>query len=120
MARLYGIGISIRGYAKTRVPKIEDALEAEWNFQNQNLGLRGTPDIFQRHGDGTLYAYGESSLVGGEEPQECANRLATAVFRANRRGCDVFVDCTCLEDLPHDDYCFDKQDYRRLVTQESR
>jgi hypothetical protein len=62
-----------------------------------------------------LSATSQGQLGGGETEEEFADRFAKAVMKANGAPCEVDVCATYMEELPHERFCFDKEDYKRLV-----
>ena len=105
MSRYYSMFVRIAGPAPERIDAVKSAAEAEWPFEDWILG-----------GEDVLTAVAEDSLCSGETDDEFAQRLAKAVWAANGAFCKVEVHATYLENLPHETYSFDQEDYQRLTT----
>ena len=103
MSRCYDMGVRVSGFDKKKVAEIENAAEEEWGFE----------DWFDYKGE--LDANGEGNLCGGEGEDEFSRRLALAIWKANGKYCKVEVCATLLEDLPHETYAFDEDDYKRMA-----
>ena len=103
MSRMYGMYVRITGHDPDRAEAIKIAAQAEWNFEE----WLEYPEELSANADG--------KLCGGEGEEEFSNRLAGAVMKANGKACEVDVCCTSLEDLPHENYCYDAEDYEKLV-----
>ena len=56
-------------------------------------------------------------LCGGETDQQFAERLTRAIWIANGGSCEIEVNATYLEDLPHEDFSFDESDYEQIMGQ---
>ena len=106
MSRSYNMFVSIRDYNRERLDAIKDAGYEEWNLQNWE------------EGGGLLTADENGSLAGGETEEEFADRLVKAIWQATGGFCPIEVRATYLEELPHEDYCFDEESYLRLTGQE--
>jgi hypothetical protein len=106
MSRLYQMDLTVRGYRPEQVEAIIAAANGEWSW--------GEDGALSESG-GELNGWGDGSLYGGEGEDEFAQRLARAVFIANGGPCEVEVRATYLEELPHEDYTFDGDDYARLT-----
>jgi hypothetical protein len=96
--------VEISGHHPARVEAIKKAATAEWPLEADwiNNGER-------------MQASGEGQLCGGEMEEEFTERLSLAVWRANRAFCQIVVDATYMEELPHETHCLDEGDYAQLV-----
>ena len=103
MSRNYNMFVTIRGYVLERIDLVKQAANDEWDFDD----WRGDENFILSCVDGCL--------SGGETEDEFSQRLAKAIWTANGGYCEVDVVATDLEDLPHETYSFDEQDYRRLM-----
>jgi hypothetical protein len=109
MSRLYSMTVEIAGYDPARKGAIQAAAAAEWPFEEDWIdnGAR-------------MQASGGGQLCGGETEEEFTERLSLAVWRANGAFCEVVVDATYMEELPHETHCLDEDDYARLVKKKPR
>lgn len=103
MSRMYGMYVRITGHDPDRAEAIKKAANAEWEFEE----WLEYPEELSADADG--------KLCGGEAENEFADRLARAVMKANGKACEVEVSCTCLEELPHEIYSYDEENYEELV-----
>ncbi len=105
MSRLYEMHVEISGFNPEKRDAIHRAAEKEWPFEDW--------DMFSRKDAGACdSACTEGSLCGGESDEEFAKRLTAAIWQANEAYCQVTVQAIYLEDLPHEDYCFEQADYQ--------
>jgi hypothetical protein len=104
MSRLYSMTVEIAGHDPARKGAIQLAATAEWPFENDWID----------NGD-RMQASGDGQLCGGETEEEFTERLSLAVWRANGAFCEVVVDATYMEELPHETHCLDENDYARLI-----
>ena len=94
MSRFYEMHLTVSGFKPQRAVAIEEAANEEWPFEELS-------------NDGNeLSGAGQSNLCGGEGEEEFAARLTLAVWRANGGPCEVCVEATYMEELPHEDYNF--------------
>jgi hypothetical protein len=98
MSRWYEMSVTIEDFDKAKRDEIEKAASEEWEFED----FGSNPD--------QIFSSGQSNLCGGESEDEFAKRLATAIFKANGKPCEVNVRATCLEDLPSESYSFSEGD----------
>jgi hypothetical protein len=101
MSRSYDIYLQVGQFQPHRREAIQAAAQRIWPFE----WFSDTATL--------LESFGESSLCGGETDQEFAERLAQAIWQAHGGWCYVLVTATYLEDLPHETYEFDEDDYER-------
>jgi hypothetical protein len=101
------MGVEINGFSAARVEDIKTAAEEECPFAGW----------LEREGELTSSA--ESSLCGGETEEEFADRLAKAIWTANKAFCLVDVRATYLDDLPCEIHSRDESDYERLLKDEA-
>jgi len=94
MSRAYAMEVTIVKHNPERQYEIIDAVDSEWSFDDWNID------------NDCLSSGAEGNLYGGETEQQFADRLATAVWVANRGPCTVLVEATCLENLPYESYRF--------------
>ena len=102
MSCYYNMTVTLTKAGPDRFDKIKAAASEEWDFEDWN------------EFDGTLTASADGNLCAGETDQEFVERLARAVWKANGDPCEVEVQATYLEDLPHEDYVLDEADYERI------
>ena len=100
MSRYYGMSLIIERVAPDRIRYVKRSARHEWPFEDWHLF------------EGDLSSYGESNLCGGEGEEEFADRLAHAIWRANKKFCEVIVNATYLEELPHETHIRSKAEYR--------
>ncbi len=103
MSRYYEMTVTIRGNDPAKTEAIYDAATEEWEFCDC------------RDDGAELCLRGGDYLYGGEGTEQFAERLATAVWKANRGYCVVEVKATWMDDLPCDFYCLDEDDYQQLT-----
>ena len=106
MSRMYAMAVEIRGFRPEALEAIKAAVGEEWDFGE----WYEIPDEKLVHSDG------DGTLAGGESEAEFAERLAKAIWRANRAYCEVTVHATYMEDLPYETYSLTEEDYERLTT----
>ncbi len=102
MSRAYNMGVEISGYDASKTTAIKDAAAVQWEFDDWN------------ECDGTLTAFADGSLGGGETEEQFAERMSVAVWSANGKFCEVSIVATYLEDLPFETYSLDESDFERL------
>lgn len=104
MSTAYEMGVTVTHFQLNKLPAIKQAAAEIWPFEYwfdaPNAILRGS---------------GQSYLGGGESEEQFAQRLAAAIWDANRRFCDVEVEAVYLENLPCESYTFDREEFRRLA-----
>lgn len=100
MSRRYMMSVEISGFDVKRKDAIIEAAQTEWTFPGWDE-LAEPP---------LLWSKGEYNLYGGESEDEFANRLAAAIWVANRGPCEVEIVATYMEELPHETYKFDEDD----------
>jgi hypothetical protein len=99
-----GMTVEIAGFDPARQEAIQAAAAAEWPFEEDWI------DNGER-----MQASGDGQLCGGEMEGEFTQRLSLAVWRANGAFCEVVVDATYMEELPHETHCLDEDDFARLM-----
>jgi len=112
MSRSYEMVIDITGFKKSQEKTIAQTAvmaaalsDHEWDAYVENC-IRVT---------------GQTSLCGGESEEEYAAKVAKAVWKANDgRFCQVCVKATYLEELPFDEYTFDRQDFKKMMVKSPR
>ena len=109
MSRAYEMSVSIEGFDPAKADEIKHSAEAEWPFED-----------WYTHENKNMSASGQSNLCGGESEQEFSERLTKAIWKANGGFCKVEVCATCLEDLPHETYSFDQDDYEKMIVPEEQ
>ena len=102
MSRAYEMRVEVTGFSVKQVEAIKNAAEQEWAFDKW------------REDEAELVSAAEGQLCGGEMEEEFADRLATAIWRANKGFCLVAISATCLDDLPYETHVRDEVDYERL------
>lgn len=102
MSRWYEMSVTVKGFDKAKRNEIEEAAAEEWEFDD----FGSNPN--------QIFSTGQSNLCGGESEEEFAKRLATAIFGANGKPCEVHVGATCLDDLPSKSYSFGEDDKNLL------
>jgi len=103
------MSVEITDAADGAVGAVRAAANAEWDFKDWDGQIQ---DAEGRK----MSASGESALCGGESEEEFAQRLAGAIWKANRAFCPVKVRATYLEEVPFEEYVFDEGDYEELFT----
>ena len=104
MSRAYCMFVRVRDYKPDRVPAIKEAAERVWPFE----GWLQSPE--------ELTACADSCLCGGQTEREFAEELAQEIWAAHQGFCPIDVTATFLEDLPHEDYYLEADDYQRLMS----
>jgi len=92
MSRAYGMSVQIEGIVPRRARCVKRAASREWPFQEWEGDRR------------TLRSYAESCLAGGEDEDQFADRLAGAIWKANKAFCHVTVEASYLEELPYESH----------------
>jgi hypothetical protein len=109
MSRYYEMTVILRGVNPARVDAIKEAAESCWDFEDWHpLHPVDHPGDFQASG------YGD--LCSGKTEQEFAEDLAKQIWAASGGFCEVEVVATYLEDLPHETYSFDEDDFEELTS----
>jgi hypothetical protein len=104
MSRSYDMQVEITGLDQSREEAVKKAAELEWPF-----------DSWPPYDD-KLLAYGEGQLCGGESEEEFVERLTRAIWTANGKFCPVEVRATYLDDLPHETYNLDEDQYDEFLS----
>ena len=107
MSQYYEMRVGITKSDPRYEGHIIQALHNEWEFEDDLEPLT--------YGEPGFTMSGRSSLCGGESEEEFSDRVAAAVFEANRGPCDVEVMATYLEELPCEIHCRNEGDYDRLT-----
>lgn len=111
MSQTYQMDVSLKNVDARKVGDVALFAGKEWPFG----------DWSHDHPDGQddklidLDSCGTGSLAGGETPEEFADRLSLAVWRANGGFCEVRVYSTYLEELPQDEHRRGRRDFNRLM-----
>jgi hypothetical protein len=103
MSRPYRMKVTISGHRPRRIRPIQRAAHEAWPFGDW------------RRSENEWSSGSEGNLGEGDSEEEFVVRLSNAVWRANGAFCKVEVRAACLESLPVEDYCLDRQDYVRLM-----
>jgi hypothetical protein len=98
MSRAYDVYLQVSKFEAQRLDGMKAAAQGIWPFEWSCESSE-------------LLGCGESSLAGGETEEEFAARLARVIWEAHGGYCHVVVSATCLQDLPHEDYVFDEEDF---------
>jgi len=112
VSRSYEATVTIKDFAPGRLKQITRACRREWDFAQDDF-IREKTDPLKRRFDKVI-ATAQGSLCGGEEEHEFANRLVRAVWKANGGYCYVEVQATCLEELPHETFTYDEDDFTTM------
>jgi hypothetical protein len=106
MSRYYEMSVEIKNYDPNLVYEIQEAAQTEWSFDD---------DWYQDKSGKipVMSCYGQSNLCGGEREEEFGRRLRLAIWKANKKYCDIALTATCLEDLPHEFYSGDEDEYEK-------
>ncbi len=104
MSRYYSMTVTITGYQADRSNAICEAASEEWSF-----------DDWYASKEETLSSSGDGNLCGGESEDEFSRRFTHAIWKANKGFCGVSVVCTCMENMPYEEYEFDNKDYQRFI-----
>ncbi len=107
MSRSYEMIVIVRGADPARMEAVKEAAQSCWDFE----------DWFPLTVEDGQQARGYGELVGGEQEDEFANRLAQEIWTANGGYCEVEVRALCVDDLPYESYTFDEDDFEELTTQ---
>lgn len=95
MSRSYRMSVEIRRVGFNHAEAVKEAAEKEWPFSAEWYDQRdGTDDKYR-----LLANDGDSQLCGGETEEEFADRLAAAIWSANRGYCEVSVGALFLEEV---------------------
>jgi hypothetical protein len=103
MSRFYEMSVEISGHRPQQADAVRAAAASLWNFADWD------------EKDGVLMSSARENLCGGESEEQFAERVSVAVWRANGAYCDVTVDATYLESIPHKTHSLDQADYARLI-----
>ena len=106
MSRNYNMNIEVTGYNPDHAPAITLAMEESWEGDAVISGPRDSQCIWLNE---------DGSLCGGQSEDDFAREIATAIMQANQGPCQVHVCATYLDNLPYENYHFDKEDYESLV-----
>ncbi|NLX98615.1 MAG: hypothetical protein GXY83_20850 [Rhodopirellula sp.] len=108
MSRAYSMTVQISGHKPNRVDAIKQAAAEAWPFESDDWWPAGDEE-------NSLCASGDGRLCGGETEEVFSERLAVAIWKANRACCNVIVDATYLEELPYSTHCLGEDDYARMI-----
>jgi len=104
MSRSYDMQVEITGLDPSREEAVKKAAESQWPFE----GWFQDAD--------RLIASGTDSLCAGVGEEEFAERLTRAIWKANGTFCRVEVRATYLDDMPHETYRFDEDQYDEFLS----
>lgn len=90
MCGYYSVRVEITGCERSRVDKVRESVELQWDIEN-------CVKSWDSLADGTLRFVGKSCLYAGERPENFASRLCEAVWAANEGYCDVKVHAARIE-----------------------
>jgi len=108
MSRNYSMNIEVRGFASRRCRRIVAVCCREWNFEADDFSFL-IPHSPQQS---NMTASADGQLCGGETESEFTDRLAAAVWAANGQYCEIMVQATYLDDLPHSTRTMQEDEYR--------
>jgi hypothetical protein len=110
MSRQYDMLVEITEFNPYRQKQVKEACCKEWTFDLEELS-------FKRGANRARILTGKAmgTLCGGESEDEFVDRLAKAIWKANKGYCEIEVHSLYLESLPYDDHCRDDDDYKRLM-----
>ena len=97
MSRWYEVSVTVAGFNRRRKARIIAACVEEWGFGEDDFTEDG--DIPAKRNP-VLRATAQERLCGGESEEEFADRLAGAIWKANKDYCAVTIHATYLEQLP--------------------
>jgi hypothetical protein len=109
--------VVIHGYDPAKAGAIQEACNGEWDFGDDWYCMKG--DGGEDHGE-EMSATGQGNLCAGESEDAFARRVRDAIWTANGKFCDIEVCCTYMENLPHEDYAFDEDDYSRWQEEKAK
>jgi hypothetical protein len=114
MSRLYEMTVRVENFDTSKKEKIIQECANVWPFAIDDWWCR---DGFDRTGTAgyIMSATAEGSLCGGETEDEFSERLSKVIWSANEAFCGVSVIATYMEDLPHETYDMDFEDYERIM-----
>ena len=111
MSRNYNMSVTVGKFIAEKATTIREAAKQQWNFD----GWAERP----RSGDEpNLIGWGDDRLCAGESEEEFVDRLCKVIWQANGTYCEVEVQAVYLDDLPHECYFPNRDDYRRLMERE--
>lgn len=114
MSRAYDMCVEITGVKPERRERVIAACCEEWSFATGDFD---DGSILGPAGRG-LTASAGGRLCGGETEEEFADRIATAVWRANGGYCQVTIHATYLEVIPCESHVRDEDDFVGWQTNE--
>ncbi len=104
MSRSYEMQVAIGGLDPSREEAVKKSADSQWPFE----GWFQDAD--------RLIASGTDSLCGGVGEEEFAKRLTRAIWLANGKSCPVEVRATYLDDLSHETYSLDEDQYDEFLS----
>jgi hypothetical protein len=107
MSRYYEMTVTVSGHDPAKESQIRSAAAEEWPFED-----------WREQGEGQLCSSAQDNLCGGLSEEVFAERLSLAIWKANGAYCEVVVNATYLEELPHERHALGEDDYARLIAAE--
>ena len=107
MSRFYEMTVTITKSDPKRRDAIAEACRETWSFD----------DPCDYADDKSFEMCGRDNLCGGEDEEQFTDRLAKAIWEANKKYCLVEVCATFLESLPYEHHARNSKDYKRLMKQ---
>ena len=96
--------VNITNYNSENLQAIKNAWESEWAGEDQSkYNIDKDNHCLQFTAEGFLY--------GGEAEDEFADRLAVAIWKANKGYCKLDISAIYLEDNPRNIYSYGEDDY---------
>jgi hypothetical protein len=114
MSRYYEFDIAIEAYRPAREAAIKTAVEA------LDFGPNATEPYDWEDWTESLHITGRRSLCGGQSEGEFTDKIAAAVWKANRGPCTIEVRATDLDNIPYGMYTRDADDYRAWLEDRAR
>ena len=109
------MGIRVTGYAPDKVAEIIAACTKQWWFRSDDFREKSGTHAKQ---SSELIGRTQGRLYGGETEDDFVDRLAAAIWKANRAYCEVSVLSIPLE-LPYHEHLRWKPDYKKWKNQEA-
>lgn len=109
MSQLYHIHIKVKDIRGDEWMQLQNVIGEEWC--NEDPYMDSVEHVFSTGG--------ESTLCGGESPDEFLVRLSAAVWEHLGRFVEIEIGVIYVEQAPTDSFTAEKEDYEKWLTKKS-
>ena len=104
MSSMFRFSINVEKLKKEEIKKVKTYLETMWGWADLSDYLD------ERNKRYTLYGCGEGSLSCYTD-DEFSREIAQGLWEKIKRFVPINITTTCLENLPYEEYTYDKDEY---------